>query len=315
MTRAVILAAGIGSRLAAVTNGRPKCLAPINGEPIRLRNIRHLKDVGITDITVVAGYESAQVRDVLPKGVTLVVNTRYAETNSIVSLACAAPNLRGDVFLMQNVDVLYSAGLLQRLLLHPAANACLVDSDRAYSPDEYRISVNHQGKITQYAKGLPDEDTVGECAQLLKVGREDCDAFLDSVEEIAHSSGATGFPLQAYPILQAGKGLFPVYTAQLPWWEIDRPDDLRTCEETYASELARIKPRTATPKPLAARHALERALGLLRHREVPWRLQQTLAALRAFAHHPIRALQWFRDSGTKPYAWTATVFRCTAPPC
>lgn len=301
MTRAVILAAGIGSRLATVTKGRPKCLAPINGEPILLRKIRRLQEVGITDITVVAGHESDQIIDVLPKDVKLVINTRYADTNSIVSLACVAPHLRGEAFLMQNADVLYSTGLLRRMLLHPAPNACLVDADRAYAPDEYRISVNHQGQITQYAKGLPEEDTVGESAQLLKVGREDCDAFLDRVEQIAASSGATGFPLQAYPVLQEGKGLFPVYTACLPWWEIDKPDDLRKCEETYANELARIKPKSVTPKPLLARHAFERALKLLQRREVPWRLQQTSAALRAFSHHPMRALKWY------PRLWNQTL--------
>lgn len=301
MTRAVILAAGIGSRLAAATNGKPKCLVPINGQPILLHKIRRLKEVGISDIIVVAGHEADQVKEVLPTDVTFVINRRYAETNSIVSLACAAPYLRGDDFLMMNVDVLYSTGLLKRMLWHPAPNACLVDVDRPYSPEEYRIGVNRDGQITQYVKGAPEYDTIGESAQLLKVGRADSDAFLSRVEQIAHTSGANGFPLQAYPVLQQGMGLFPVFTACLPWWEIDKPDDLRKCEESYASELARVRPTVAKPKPLMVRQLFERTLRFVQHREVPWRLRQTPIMLHALSHHPVRALRWY------PRLWNQTL--------
>ena len=54
--RAILLAAGIGSRLRPLTLETPKPLIQVKGEPIIERQIKALNDVGITDILIVTGY-------------------------------------------------------------------------------------------------------------------------------------------------------------------------------------------------------------------------------------------------------------------
>ena len=61
--RALILAAGLGTRLAPITNDRPKALVPVNGQPILLKQIDNLHKNGIYNITIVAGYKA----DILKK--------------------------------------------------------------------------------------------------------------------------------------------------------------------------------------------------------------------------------------------------------
>lgn len=53
--KALILAAGLGTRLAPITDDRPKSLVPVNGKPILIKQIENLLENGITDITVISG--------------------------------------------------------------------------------------------------------------------------------------------------------------------------------------------------------------------------------------------------------------------
>ncbi len=62
MLNAIILAAGMGERLRPLTNDRPKPLVDVLGEPMIERQIRFLREAGVDDVTVVAGYFSEKPR-------------------------------------------------------------------------------------------------------------------------------------------------------------------------------------------------------------------------------------------------------------
>lgn len=53
--RAIILAAGMGTRLRPITDKKPKSLVEVAGEAMTERQVRFLKDKGINDIIVVVG--------------------------------------------------------------------------------------------------------------------------------------------------------------------------------------------------------------------------------------------------------------------
>ena len=56
--KALILAAGFGSRLAPITNDIPKCMVEVNGKSILSKQIDNLYENGITDITIISGYKA-----------------------------------------------------------------------------------------------------------------------------------------------------------------------------------------------------------------------------------------------------------------
>ena len=76
--KALILAAGLGSRLAPITNDRPKSLVPVNGQPILMKQISNLYENGITDITIISGYKAEILEN--------VVHSKYPEINIIYSV-------------------------------------------------------------------------------------------------------------------------------------------------------------------------------------------------------------------------------------
>jgi choline kinase len=228
----------------------------------------------------------------------VVVNEQYATTNSITSLHLAAPYLRGHGFLLQNGDVLYPADMIRRLVRAPHYNACLVDSVRPFATGEYHIEVA-DGHIIRYSNTLPPERSVGESAQLLRVGSGDSGAFMDRIAQLVSSGGSGGFPNQAYDVLMNGKGLWPVFTAGLPWWEVDTADDLARCNADNAASLenhASDSSNDTTPQPLSA----SSLASFVTEPRLPWRLRWIPVAIKPFFRRPAhvaRAVSAFRTGG------------------
>jgi choline kinase len=108
--RAVILAAGRGSRLHDVTGNGNKCLAPIGGSTLLGRQIQALTACGIDAITVVAGFRAEDVRRACGTKVSFVINREYESTNSLYSLWLAQEQI-ADGFVVLNGDVPRSAAV------------------------------------------------------------------------------------------------------------------------------------------------------------------------------------------------------------
>ncbi|WP_045214014.1 NTP transferase domain-containing protein [Desulfonatronovibrio magnus] len=75
--KAIILAAGRGSRLLSLTDDRPKCLVELYGKPLLDWQIKALRDAGIQDITVVRGY----LKDKITGEFETLENPRWFKTN------------------------------------------------------------------------------------------------------------------------------------------------------------------------------------------------------------------------------------------
>lgn len=114
MTRAVILAAGFGSRLMPLTSDRPKGMVSLLGIPMLARQIAILRKNGISDISIVGGY-LAQRLDTL--ALPVIPNPAYETTNMVESLMCARALMDGKQdLIMAYGDIVYEPGVLKALL-------------------------------------------------------------------------------------------------------------------------------------------------------------------------------------------------------
>ena len=104
MTRAIILAAGQGSRLRPLTDDIPKALTPLFGRPLVEHQLKTLRDAGIESIGIVGGYRADRLETL---GIPVILNPDFETTNMVASLAQAADFLQADA---ADTDVVVAYG-------------------------------------------------------------------------------------------------------------------------------------------------------------------------------------------------------------
>ena len=114
--RAIIVAAGFGSRMMPATEDRPKPMVTVNGVRIIDTLLDALVGVGITDITVVGGYCYGKLGELSEKYpfVKLIENKDYASTNNISSAMCALDALRGGCYFCEADLYITNPGIIRK---------------------------------------------------------------------------------------------------------------------------------------------------------------------------------------------------------
>lgn len=123
--RLIILAAGMGSRLAPFTDDRPKCLVELGDRPILEWTLDAAKVAGIEEVVVIGGYRADQLSRY---NVTLLVNEDYATTNMVHTLFMAQEYF-GDGFIMSYGDIAYTPSVLKRAIHVADGVNVVIDED------------------------------------------------------------------------------------------------------------------------------------------------------------------------------------------
>ena len=122
--KAIILAAGRGSRMKDLTDERPKCLVELRGKALLDWQLEALRGAGITEIAIVTGYK----RELLSgRGLVEFHNSRWAETNMVSSLACAQEWLEKETCIVSYSDIFYSQVAVKLLMTRDASLAVTYD--------------------------------------------------------------------------------------------------------------------------------------------------------------------------------------------
>ena len=109
--RAIILAAGRGSRMQKMTEEVPKCLIKFNDRPLIEWQLEALQGAGITSVAIVTGYKRELVKKY---NLTEFFNHRWAETNMVSSLACAEKWLSEQTCIVSYSDIIYLSTAVDR---------------------------------------------------------------------------------------------------------------------------------------------------------------------------------------------------------
>src|ERR1039457_6772041 len=110
--RAVILAAGRGSRMSALTEDRPKCMVELAQKPLIRRQIAALRGGGVSSVGIVRGYLGTAINI---EDATYFENPRWAETNMVMSLRAAATWLQSDFVVVSYADIFYGRDVVRAL--------------------------------------------------------------------------------------------------------------------------------------------------------------------------------------------------------
>ncbi len=233
--KALILAAGLGSRLAPITDTCPKSMVPVNGTPILFKQIENLKENGITDITVVSGYLGDVLRDaVLAKypEVKVIHSADYASTNNMYSAYLGREAVEGEAFLMMNADVFYDASVVKSLLAFEAENAIVTDIGN-YLEESMKV-VEKDGRLVEIAKTITKEDALGASIDVYKFSPEAGKAFFDVCRDFIEVKKELTMWSEVALNEVLGKVEFKACPLDGRWLEIDNHDDLAAAEKLFA---------------------------------------------------------------------------------
>jgi L-glutamine-phosphate cytidylyltransferase len=123
--KAIILAAGRGTRLNKYTQNLPKGMLEVFGKTLLQRQVDTFRASGITDISIVKGYCGEKINIT---GVTYFENKLYAESNMVESLFSAEEKIDGDIIISYS-DVLFEERIVKTLINNTSDIGVLVDKD------------------------------------------------------------------------------------------------------------------------------------------------------------------------------------------
>ena len=228
--KAIILAAGQGTRLLPFTREHPKCLVPVGGKAILDHQLDALAAAGIDDVLVVGGYRIDRLEQHLSQRPArtrpgLLCNPFWSVANSIGSVWTARDHLDRP-FILMNGDTIVAADLIADAVRSAAPGVnVVIERAPALALDDMRVAVA-AGRVTHVGKDLGAEAAHRSLGLILSHQTDGHDYRRALDEVICAQGGAQRFHHAVVDHL-AQAGLVGAIEVTAPQWiEIDRPEDI-----------------------------------------------------------------------------------------
>lgn len=236
---AILLAAGVGRRLGDTHHG-PKVLLDFAGTTLIDRHLAALAGAGVTDISVTVGHEAERLRAALCDRAATVFNPDYRQ-GSLVSLWVQRALLRsGRVVLLMDGDVLYPPEMIERLLAAEGEAVMLVDYD--LDPGDEPVKICFTGNTIVDFRKLPEHahDRHGESIGFFRFSPAMAARLADACDRYV-AAGRTEVEYEEAIrdlILADPQRFTAVDVTDLPWTEIDFPEDVAKARDAVLPHLA-----------------------------------------------------------------------------
>lgn len=246
--KAIILAAGQGTRLKKYTENLPKGMLSFMGKTIIERQIETFRKCGIKDIIVVCGFAADKIKY---EGIKYYTNEDYANTNMVESLLVARSEFDDDIIVSYS-DVLFEKDMLKKMMISSADFAVAVDKNwKIYWQKRYgrvdfdteSLSLDDNGNIIELGLENPKiEDIDARYIGILKFSKEGLkyiqeimkEAYGEFMDKPWQQSGKT--VKKAYmtdllnAIIESGR-LVKAESFQNGWIEFDTNEDFENAVE------------------------------------------------------------------------------------
>jgi choline kinase len=242
-TVAVILVAGVGSRLRPLTDDRPKAVVDLGGETILGRAVRLLTSYGVRKIVLATGYREDAVREAM-KGVPVAVeycrNPAFDRTQNSVSLALCRASVGSDAFLKLDGDVVFQRQVLERLDESDAELAVAVDAGRMLDAEAMKVALSSAGSgrtISAFGKEIELAKSAGESIGIERISNALAPRLFTALDDAVRRGETNLYYEDVYSRLIAAGTLRAeaVAVRDLPWTEVDDFTDLERARELVRS--------------------------------------------------------------------------------
>jgi choline kinase len=241
--KAVILAAGIASRLRPLTDHTPKCLLQVAGKSLLERTIDAVVSNGIRDIVIVTGYLREMLEDFVVRSypeldITFVHNKDYASTNNIYSLWLTKDAVKNDSLLLLDSDILFDSHIITRLL-ESGYDSCLALNSHKLGEEEIKVIAAPDKKVVEISKTCAIDDALGESVGIEKMSPAFVKALFAEMDAMILKEGLSNvfYELAFERMIRQGAALYVVDTTSLFSMELDTVEDFEHAKELMLKKL------------------------------------------------------------------------------
>mgnify|MGYP005989939051 FL=1 len=246
----LILAAGMGKRLADLTSSDTKCMVKVNGVPLINRALDILTEFQINRIVLVIGYEGDKLKNHLGDTynnvpIEYVDNPIYDETNNIYSLYLAKHLLEEDETLLVESDLIFDKSVIEKALnKDDYGNLVMVDKYQSWM-DGTVVELNKEGEITRFISkndfNFENIDNYYKTVNIYKFSKEfSKNHYIPFLEAYCKSVGHNEYyenVLKVLAFLDTQKLHACVLEKEDKWYEIDDKLDLHNAETLFSDDI------------------------------------------------------------------------------
>jgi len=235
--KAIILAAGMASRLRPLTKDIPQCLLKINSKTILEHQLQNLRECGIQKISMVIGHMANKIKNYskeIPWDINLIHNKNYSSTSNLFSLWLAKDNL-GSGFITLNSNLVFDIKILKRLL-KSEADICIVVDKKSCREDEVKVKVSN-GRIVKIDRRIALDEAYGEFFGMVKFSKAGVEKLIDTLNKMPIDvRKKTNLAYGIQSLINSDYKVEKVETQGLFWSDIDFIEDLREVQTHFLAK-------------------------------------------------------------------------------
>ena len=231
--KAVILAAGKGSRISSISNNIPKSLLPFHGTTILGHSLNLLSKNNVSEIIVVTGYKNLMieqyVKDNWSGKVNFAFNSSYETTNVLYSFSLSLKFINNEDILFLHADTVFENKILKELIDISHKKKTILPIDRHNCGEEEMKVKVIKNKLVEINKTMDPSMAYGEFIGLAKISSNHIPLIEKEIKGIFKKNKFQAFfELAIENLVKSGSieiDLLDISSSR--WCEIDFPEDYK----------------------------------------------------------------------------------------
>ena len=239
--KAIILAAGVGSRIRPLTDNCPKSLLKINGKTILEMMLSHIQACGINEVVFVLGYLQNQIKDYVKTQfpdliVQFITNEKYEVTNTGYSLMLTKDFIQDSTFIKFDADVVFDINILTSLIASEYDNCLCIDKNINLDAEEIKVIIKDDNRVVKASKTVNPVDAIGESIGIEKIsGETACTLFNELELMMKDEQYHQEYYEAAYErLIEKDVPFHALDISGLKWTEIDTQEDFMMAENIFS---------------------------------------------------------------------------------
>ena len=236
--KAIILAAGRGSRLGGLSDDNPKCFNEVGGKKLLEWQIAALNSSGIKDIVIVTGYKSKAIEKL---GYNTIHNSDWENTNMVKSLECASELLENDL-IVSYADILYGPSTIKSLIKNKKDIVISYDKNwkilwkkrfQNILDDAESFKIDKSNRITEIGKKVKNESEIeGQYMGLMRLNQKGSVILKEFIQ--AHNDRIIKMDMTKLlrTLIKQNKTIHGMSINE-NWCEVDTPNDIIVANELF----------------------------------------------------------------------------------